>query len=85
MHLDMSKAYENAGVMPTLFKFGDKKAMGNDAIPMTSSDKEDIQKDIDFLGDQFVATVSKFRKLDSQKILNLESRVLFGKKALKTV
>jgi signal peptide peptidase SppA len=61
VHEDWSAAYEEAGVKPTLIKYGEHKAEGLDFEPLTDEVKADMQKEVNTYGEMFTAAVAKYR------------------------
>lgn len=60
-HLDMSRAYANAGMDLQIFKSGDMKAAGIGGTSLTDAQKANLQADIDAIGVDFRAWVSANR------------------------
>ncbi len=69
IHEDWSGAYEMAGVKPTLIKFGEHKAEGNDIEPLSEEARDYIQKRVDGYGMDFVRDVAKNRGVDPARVM----------------
>lgn len=61
LHEDWSGAYEQAGVVPTLIKYGDHKAEGIDVMPLDANAREHFQDRVNQYGAAFEAAVAKHR------------------------
>lgn len=61
LHEDWSGAYEQAGVVPTLIKFGENKAEGIDVAPLDEKAREHFQVRVDQYGNMFENAVAKYR------------------------
>lgn len=82
MHVDRSKALEQAGVKPTLIHAGAHKVDGNPYESLSDDVFARIQAEIDGLYDVFVAHVAELRGLDARAVRATEAGVLMGKAAL---
>lgn len=72
-HVDYSKAMDQAGVKITFIKFGAHKTDGNPYEPLSKDAQARIQARIDALGEVFVSTVARNRKLDAKKVRATEA------------
>lgn len=61
LHEDWSGAYEQAGVKPTLIKFGENKAEGIDIQPLDENARRHFQERVDDYGAAFENAVAKHR------------------------
>jgi capsid assembly protease len=61
VHEDWSKAYEDAGVIPTIIEAGKYKTEGTYLKPLTEEGLEAIQDDVNFYYDQFTKAVARGR------------------------
>ena len=78
MHVDFSQALTKAGIEVTLIHFGAKKADGSDAKPLSKSALDRYQADVDTMGELFVETVSRNRKLSTAKVRDTEAGTFLG-------
>ena len=78
MHVDFSQALTKAGIEVTLIHFGAKKADGSDAKPLSKSALDRYQADVDTMGELFVETVSRNRKLSTAKVRGTEAGTFLG-------
>lgn len=85
VHEDWSGAYEQAGVTPTLIKYGEHKAEGIDIEPLTQDARDYFQKRVDDYGEMFTAAVAKYRKTDTSKVKREfgQGRVVGAKEAVR--
>ena len=51
MHVDISKALENAGIDVTVIHYGDRKADGNETMPLSKAALQRYQDDVDAMGE----------------------------------
>ncbi len=76
--VDMSEFYGKAGVRVELITFGSRKADGNEFSPLTKDARARFQADVDMMGNLFVDTVARNRKLDRKKVLETEATTFLG-------
>lgn len=81
-HVDYSKAMEQAGVKVTFIKFGAHKVDGNPYEPLGADAQARIQARIDSLGEVFVSTVARNRKLDAKKVRDTEALTFTASEAI---
>lgn len=72
-HVDYSKALENEGIKVTFIQFGKHKTDGNPYEALSDDARARIQARIDELGEVFVATVARNRKMDGEKVRKTEA------------
>lgn len=81
LHEDWSGAYEQAGVKPTVIKFGENKAEGIDVEPLSDSAKEHFQERVNQYGKAFVAAVAKHRGVSKAVVMrDFGQGMVFGAK-----
>jgi signal peptide peptidase SppA len=78
MHVDVSKALDGAGVAVTIIHYGDRKADGNQFNPLSKEATERFQADVDSMGDLFVKTVARNRKLSTAKVRGTQATTYMG-------
>jgi signal peptide peptidase SppA len=78
LHVDLSKALEEAGITVTLIQYGARKSDGSDMIPLAPEARTRFQADIDAVGKLFVNTVARNRKLDAAKVQATEAGTFLG-------
>jgi signal peptide peptidase SppA len=61
LHEDWSGAYEQAGVVPTLIKYGENKAEGIDIMPLSDEARTHLQESVNMYGEMFTGDVAKQR------------------------
>lgn len=85
VHEDWSGFYEQAGVSPTLIKYGDHKAEGIDFEPLTDDTRDYFQKRVNEYGEMFVNAVAKYRGTTTANVkANFgQGRVFGAKEAVK--
>jgi signal peptide peptidase SppA len=85
IHEDWSAAYEQAGVKPTLIKFGEHKAEGIDIEPLSDAAKDALQKRVDEYGAMFTNAVAKHRGTNAATVSKEfgQGRVFGAKEAVK--
>lgn len=78
MHVDWSKALEEAGIKVTFVTYGARKADGHPEIPLDKEALARIQADIDTMGELFVNTVARNRNLAADKVRDTEAATFLG-------
>lgn len=81
-HVDYSKALENEGVKVTFIQFGKHKTDGNPYEALSADAQARIQARIDELGEVFVATVARNRKMDGGKVRETEALTYSASEAI---
>ena len=75
---DMSEALNQAGVKVELITFGARKADGSEFGPLSKEARARFQADVDMMGNLFVDTVARNRKLDRSVVLGTEATTFMG-------
>ncbi|NNM56307.1 MAG: S49 family peptidase [Acidocella sp.] len=83
MVLDISKALASEGVGVTVIQFGARKADGMPELPLSKAARKLMQADVNTVGELFVKTVARNRKMKPAAIKALEARTFQGAAALK--
>ena len=78
MHVDMSKALEKAGIAVTMIQYGARKADGSDTAPLSDPALERFQADVNAMGDLFVATVARNRRMNAADVKATEAATYMG-------
>ena len=81
-HFDHSKALEAEGIKVTFIQFGAHKTDGNPYQPLSKDAQERIQARINDLGEVFVASVARNRKMDSKKVRETEALTYSASEAI---
>lgn len=76
--IDMSAAMKQAGIKVELITFGARKADGNQFGPLSADARARFQADVDMMGNLFVDTVARNRKLNRSKVLETEASTFLG-------
>lgn len=82
MHLDVSKALEDAGLKVTFVYAGSHKVDGNPYEPLSAEVEADFQTEIDSCYDMFVATVVRGRDMTDAEVRDTEARMYRADDAL---
>jgi signal peptide peptidase SppA len=83
MHVDMSKALDEAGVKVTFISAGDHKVDGNAYEPLSTEVAADLKAEIDKMYGKFVSTVARNRpNLSEQAVRDTEARIYQADDAL---
>lgn len=77
-HVDFSKALSTAGIAVTLITYGDKKADGNEMKPLSDAALARFQADVDTMGDLFVETVARNRKMKTAAVRDTQAGTYLG-------
>ena len=68
---------------PVVFKTGSFKGMGSSDLPMTQEQKDELQRMVNSINDDFVGWVQKERNLSEQKMADIKTaRIYIGKQAV---
>jgi signal peptide peptidase SppA len=78
VHVDISKALAASGIVPTIIQYGAKKANACEIKPLSQDAQSDLQRDIDAMGELFVRTVARNRKLSVGRVRNTEAATFLG-------
>lgn len=78
MHAEESRALDKAGITVTVMRYGEKKARLNGVEPLRDEDREELQAEIDQVGEQFVAMVARNRNIDVDSIRDQEAATFMG-------
>jgi signal peptide peptidase SppA len=78
MHVDWSRALDEAGIKVTLMTYGARKADGRPELPLSDAARDRFQADIDEMGDLFTETVARNRGVASAKIRDQEAMTFQG-------
>lgn len=81
-HVDYSKMLENQGISVTFIQFGAHKTDGNPYQPFSEDAKVRMQARIDALGEVFVSTVARNRKMDAAKVRKTEALTFTASEAI---
>jgi signal peptide peptidase SppA len=82
MHVDWSKFNEEHGVEVTYLQYGARKTDAAPDMPLSDEAAMVIQKQIDVVGDRFVDTVARNRKLTFKAVREQEAGVFMGTEAV---
>lgn len=83
MHVDFSKAIDEAGLKVTMITRGDKKADGRPELPLSASAYKDMLADIDAMGELFEDTVARNRGMAASKVKALQAATFLGESGLR--
>ena len=81
---NLEKLFQKIGLSTSVVKSGNLKDMGSPTRPMTSEEKEFLQKFVTEIHEQFINDISKGRNIDIEKIRSIaDGRILTGEQAKK--
>jgi signal peptide peptidase SppA len=78
MHVDWSRALNDAGLAVTFVTWGDRKLDGYPELPLSPEARERAQRDIDETGELFAATVARNRGLSIDAIRAMQAGTFAG-------
>lgn len=78
MHTDYSRWLKGTGINVTIFQYGDRKADGNEAIPLSPEARERFQAEIDEMGELFVSTVARNRNMSAAAVRKTQATTYMG-------
>lgn len=82
MHVDVSQAYEEAGIKVTFIHAGEHKVDGNPYQPLPESVKNRIQENINQLYNLFVTTVARNRDMSEEDVRKTEALTFSAQESL---
>ena len=82
VHLDESKANEQAGKNYSVLRAGARKAEHNSLEPLTEEGRASLQAELDRLHELFVNEVAESRQLDPQRVRETEAQVYHAENAV---
>lgn len=83
VHMEWSRALDDAGVTVSLIRYGKAKAEGHEAEPLSDGARARFQAQVNECGDLFVATVARNRGLPADRIRGLEAATFLGAEAVR--
>lgn len=78
MHLDVSKFIEDLGFKLSIVQFGDRKSDYSMFKPLSDGARERLQADVNTVGQMFIDSVSKGRKMPRGKVRGTEAGIYMG-------
>jgi len=78
MHVDFSKALAGAGIAVTFVQYGARKSDGAPEKALDPEAQKRIQAEINAMGELFVSTVARNRKVDPAAIRSTEAGIFLG-------
>lgn len=82
LHVDMSRSMNDAGLTPTIIQYGARKSDGTDVRPLGKEARAKFQGDIDAMGELFVQTVARNRRLKVSAVRATEAATYLGAKGV---
>ena len=83
LHVDRSRRMDREGLTPTMIYAGAHKVDGNPLEPLSEEVKSDLQAEVDFFYEMFVARVAQGRPLLSANAIRAtEARTFIGERAV---
>lgn len=76
--VDFSRAMDKAGIAVELIIYGDRKADGNEFQALSKEARARFQADVDTMGDLFVETVARNRKLSTAAVRKTQATTFLG-------
>lgn len=80
---DCSQALRSSGVNINVVKFGNRKADGLSEIPLSNRARSRFQSEVNILGNLFVRTVARNRKINRSAVMNTDGSSYLGGGAIK--
>jgi signal peptide peptidase SppA len=77
-HVDFSRMLDSSGITVELITYGDRKADGNPYNPLGKDARARLQADVDAMGDLFVSTVARNRKISKATVRNTQASTYMG-------
>jgi len=77
-HMDVSEALKQQGINVTLVQYGERKTDYSPFKPLSDGAKARLQADVDAVGEMFVESVARNRKIARAKVRNTEAALFMG-------
>ena len=78
MHVDLSRALDQAGLTVTLIRYGDRKFEGNEYEPLSKAALSELHAEVDEIGALFCATVARNRGIDAGAVRDMQGATFLG-------
>ena len=78
MHTDFSQALSKAGITVTLIQYGARKADAAQTAPLSNAARDQIQADVDAMGQLFVDTVARNRGMAAADVRKTQAAAYLG-------
>ena len=82
LHVDVTKMLVKEGVTVTVLQYGARKADGQPVVPLSDAARKRMQGDVDTLGELFVSSVARYRRMSGAKVRGQQAGVFLGAKAV---
>jgi signal peptide peptidase SppA len=83
VHAEFSRLLEEEGIAVTIFQHGARKADGSPYQPLPDPARERFQRDIDAMGELFIATVARNRGLAAETIRGMQAATYRGEEGVR--
>lgn len=77
-HVDFSKALAKEGITVTMIHYGARKADGSEYAPLSDDALARFQADVDEMGELFVNTVARNRRMSAAKVRGTQATTFLG-------
>lgn len=77
-HVDFSKALAKEGITVTMIHYGARKADGSEYAPLSDDALARFQADVDEMGELFVNTVARNRKMSAARVRGTQATTFLG-------
>ncbi|MBB2999785.1 ClpP class serine protease [Paraburkholderia tropica] len=77
-HVDISGSLAQQGIAVTLIYSGARKSDGTETAPLTQTARAQFQRDVDAIGELFVATVARNRGLSQKAVRDTQAATFMG-------
>lgn len=78
MHVDFAQALKEAGINVTLLTYGARKGDGHSSQPLSDPAMARMQADVDAMGELFVDTVARNRRMAASRVRKTEAATFLG-------
>ncbi|HVE20646.1 MAG TPA: S49 family peptidase [Acidocella sp.] len=83
MIADISKALSEGGITVNIIQFGARKADGSEVLPLSTEARARFQADVNTIGQLFVNTVARNRKLKASAVAAQQATTYLGQDGLR--
>jgi capsid assembly protease len=78
MHVDITGMLDKAGIKVTTVQYGDRKSDSQPTTPLSEKAEEEMQRDVDMMGEMFVALVARNRGMSPDAVRATQAGCFLG-------
>lgn len=78
LHADLTRMLDKEGVTVTVIQYGARKADGYPVLPLSTEARQTLQADVNAIGELFVGSVARYRRVPAARVREQEARCFLG-------